>query len=212
MRRLIAAILLAAPLGARAAPSPTGQDPESDRLELIFALEQKPSPSQIPILLQTLGHHPSANARAEAARALALKEYRTDSALEALSRAMSADASVVVRRQAALSALAYDGHEAVAPLEDFLKSEKADTLRRELAVALATAPLHLDDSEATAALAALLEDADPVTRETAARSLGARGDTRAVSALRRAADKDPEKPVRRAAKDALAALSRRREK
>jgi HEAT repeat protein len=216
MKALLAGLLLAVNCAASAAePAAKANAPAavpdagSDRLELVLALEQRPSPSQIPILLDTLAGHESASARAEAARALALPEYRKSYALMALGRAMAKDASAPVRRQAALSAMAYEGHEAVVPLEQFLRAESAEALRREVAVALATATLHLEDSEATAAVAGLLGgEASPETRAAVAAALGRRGDRRALTALKLAADKDPEKAVRRAAREAVDALGR----
>lgn len=198
---MVPLLLLAAAAFAADAPARLGS------LEQVLLLEQKPDPAKVPYLMDVMSRDESASARAEAARALGLAEYRKPYGLEALARAMLKDPSAEVRRRAALAALEHEGHEAVAAVEAFLKAEGGEHLRREIALALAAA--HVDDSEATAAVASLAaEDPSAETRAACVQALAKRGDRRATAALKRVADKDADKGVRKEAKKAVESLSR----
>lgn len=169
-----------------------------------------PGPQQPtrPHLIDALARNAEPEIRTEAARMLGLPDYHKPDALSVLKEAMLSDPSPAVRRQAALSALAYEGHEPIVYIQFLLRGEAADAVRRDVIATMATAKPHLQDSEATSALTTVLdEDPSPLVRRAVAKALGVRGDRRALAALKIASEKDPDKATRRAARESHAVLA-----
>jgi HEAT repeat protein len=126
----------------------------------------------------------------------------------ALALAMDRDLSERVRLAAAKGVITFPGNEALKRAQGFLQAEPGPRNRAELTLALSTEPAHLEDSGATDLISSMLsEDPSPDVRRAAVLGLARRGDQRGLGALRRAAEKDPDKTVRDAARQALAALS-----
>jgi len=91
------------------------------------------------------------------------------------------------------------GPEPLGILIDCLKNNE-DSVRRMGAV---SGLGHVKDARAYALLMAALDDADSDIRWQAARSLGFRGELKALSSLKKVADGDPSENVREAAKEAI---------
>jgi|CXWL01.1.fsa_nt_gi hypothetical protein len=128
--------------------------------------------------------------------------------LKALSEIMRRDLSERARLGAALEIISMPGGDALTLAESFLKSEPGAQVRRELLAALSTSSAHLDNPDATRAIAALLsEDPSVEVRLAAAEALGTRGDLVARGAVQRAATSDEDKGVRAAAAKAFLQLS-----
>ncbi|MBI3289721.1 MAG: HEAT repeat domain-containing protein [Elusimicrobia bacterium] len=181
MRALLLAAALLAPLGARAgkAPSP-------------WELLESAEPAE----------------RAAACAELARPPHQSTASYAALSRAMRDDLSDRVRLAAGVATLAFPGGATLAAVEGVLKTEPGAEIRRGLIVALATAPAHADNPDATRMIAAALaDDADKGVRRAAAAALATRNDPAAVGAVRRASADDADKGVREAAARAFSVLS-----
>jgi HEAT repeat protein len=147
--------------------------------------------------------------RAQAARALGREGERTPRHLEPLGRALLGDLSAAVREAAAVSVAQYPGREPLRLLTELLRSERGEQIRAAAVTALAASAAHQADPEATLLVAQTLsEDPSPEVRRAAAKALGARGDTRGLRALRAAA-KDPDASVRKAALAASTDLDRK---
>jgi hypothetical protein len=126
----------------------------------------------------------------------------------ALFLAMDRDLSERVRLAAAKALITFPGDDADRRVRAFFQSEPGAGIRLELVTALSTEPAHLDDTGVTDQLSMLMfDDPSPQVRRAAALGLTARGDRRALPAVRRVAVNDADKAVREAAKLAVKALS-----
>ena len=127
---------------------------------------------------------------------------------ESLVEAASRELTPHDRLVAATAALTYPGGKTMMFADAFVKSEPGEEVRRAFLLALATAPAHADNPDATRLLAAALaEDASPVVRRAAAEALATRGDTVGLGAALRATRGDADKDVRKAAAHAVAVLT-----
>jgi len=127
---------------------------------------------------------------------------------ESLVETAGHDLTPRARLDAAIAALAFPGGKTLAFADGFVKSEPGWEVRREFLLALATAPAHAGNPDATRLLAAALaEDPTPEVRRAAADALAARGDKVALGAVRRASASDADKETRQAAARAMIALS-----
>lgn len=155
---------------------------------------------------------PSLSDPEEAVRLLAvaaLRKRQDEAAFESLARALREDLSDKVRAAAASGLLAYPGARALAILEEFLASEQGAQVRSSVCLELSNSAPHRDNPLGTALLTArLAEDPSPSVRLAAVRALGLREDRRALTALKRAAEKDSDPSVRREALAAHKALSK----
>jgi hypothetical protein len=121
---------------------------------------------------------------------------------------MDRDPSERVRLGAAKAVLTFPGDEALKRVRGFLQSEPGPQIRIEITVALSTEPSRAEDSGVTDLISSILsDDPNPEVRRAAALGLTRRGDPRALSAVRRAAENDADKAVRDAARQAARALS-----
>lgn len=127
---------------------------------------------------------------------------------ESLVETAGHDLTPRVRLDAAIGALAFSGGKTMEFADGFVKSEPGWEVRREFLLALATAPAHAANPDATRLLAsALAEDPSPEVRRAAAQALAVRGDRVAIGAVRRASASDADKETRQAAARAMIALS-----
>lgn len=182
---------------------------EEERLAEFRRLRQERDPEKRLELRLGLGREESAEVRAEIARALGEEPFRETASLEALSRALQDDLSADVREAAASSLLAYPEVRALSLIEDYLRQEQGDALRRSVCLALSTAGAHLDNPLATTILLERLsDDQSPPVRLAVVAALLARRDRRALAGLKRASEKDPDPAVRRKALAAHKDLSR----
>jgi 3-methyladenine DNA glycosylase/8-oxoguanine DNA glycosylase len=127
---------------------------------------------------------------------------------ESLTETAGRDLAPRVRLDAAVAALAFPGGKTLEFADTFIKSEPGWEVRREFLLALATAPAHAHNPDATRLLASALdEDTSGKVRRAAADALAVRGDRIALSAARRAAAGDADKETRLAAARAVAVLT-----
>ena len=153
-------------------------------------------------------HADDAAVRERACVELATAPQHGSAVYPALADAMDRDLSELVRLAAAKAVITFPGDDALKLVQRFFQSEPGPQNRIALAVALSTEPSRLEDSGATDTIASMLSD-DPSAegRRAAAQALASRGDTRAIPAVRLAAEKDADKTVRDAARLALKILS-----
>jgi HEAT repeat protein len=177
----LAAVFLAAALGARAADGPSAF---------------------------TRLHDDADDVRAAACAELARPPARGPRAYAALLDSFD-DPSDLVRLSAAKAAATYEDGGVIPRIEQLFKNEPGANFRRELAVAFSTEPAHLHDPDATRVLTVVLaEDPSANVRRAVAVSLGLRHDVTALGATRQAALKDSDRLVRRAAQDTADILGR----
>ena len=154
---------------------------------------------------------PTPQERQKAIRALRQPTYHGPEAFRALSAVMSADRNNEVRQAAAIALLDYKRSETLKQIEAFFKAEFGDETRRQVCVALATAPAYAQDPGVTSLLSGLLaEDPSAAVRWAATEGLSARRDLSALGALQRAAAWDQDLIVRAAAAAAYRQLSQPR--
>ncbi len=147
--------------------------------------------------------------RIRACNELTQPPHRGPRAYQALNAAMERDLSERVRLAAAVAVITYPDGPTLGRLDSFLKAEPGGEVRRQLLVALSTAPAQIDNPDATRLIASsLAEDSSVEVRLAAAAALGARKDASALGAVRLASEKDANKSVREAARRALLVLSR----
>ena len=153
-------------------------------------------------------HSDDPAARAAACVALATAPTHGPSVYGALALAMDRDLSERVRLAAGKAVITFPGDDPLKRVLRFFQSEPGPQNRIDLTVALSTAPSRLEDTGVTDLISSLLaEDPSAEVRGAAALALARRGDTRALPAVRLAAEKDADKSVRDAARRALKLLS-----
>ena len=153
-------------------------------------------------------HSQDPAARERACAELAHAPQRGPRVYPALFFAMDRDLSERVRLAAAEALITFPGDEAARRVQSFLQTEPGAQTRADLIVALSTDSSRLEDSTITDLISQTLSnDPSPEARRSAALGLANRHDSRALPAVRRAAENDADKSVRDAARRAARVLS-----
>ena len=120
---------------------------------------------------------------------------------------MHNDLSDTARQAAAIGLLDFPEQGALDLIEEYAKTEQGTHVRKAVYEAIASAPAHKDNAQATLILSRVLaEDSSAEVRMAALQGLEARRDKRALNGLREAAEKDADPQIRKRAKKAYAAL------
>lgn len=140
---------------------------------------------------------------------LSLRAAQTSQNYEKLSEAMSSDLNDKVRLAAAEGLLFYDGPKPLEALENFLRVEPGEHVRKSICELFSNSALHAGDPQATALLSERLrQDPSPKVRLAAAAALETRKDRRALKALFSAMKDDDDVAVRQRARRAHKILSK----
>ena len=162
-------------------------------------------------LLIRLAASTSTAVREGACADLARLKTRSPEAFKALSTSMTRDLSDRVRLAAAKAIITFPGDDALRLADEYLKSEPGAEDRGLFLMDLATEPAHIENSDVTRTIAALLDnDPNAEVRRAAALSLSRRGDSVGLPSALRAQQKDADESVRASALMAVSVLSKKK--